>query len=115
MPTVIKNPSTGTPEKFDLQALMTALENPNVKFKDIQPILDASGHTYAEDAVQNANEYITKWNNSDRSRQIFTDLINNSSQLPASRAKKTLALTGRTSFARPTDVDSFETTDYDLT
>jgi hypothetical protein len=114
MPTVIKNPSTGTPEKFDLQALMTALENPNVKFKDIQPILDASGHTYAEDAVQNANEYITKWNNSDRSRQIFTDLINNSSQLPASRAKKTLALTGRTSFARPTDVDSFETTDYDL-
>ena len=55
MPTVIKNPSTGTPEKFDLQALMTALENPNVKFKDIQPILDASGHTYAEDAVQNAN------------------------------------------------------------
>ena len=113
MANVIKTPSTGTPEKFDLQALMTALENPNVKFKDIQPILDASGHTYAEDAVQNANEYITKWNNSARSRQILTDLINKT-QLSKGRAKKTLALTGRTSFARPTDADSFESTDYDI-
>ena len=113
MPNVIKNPPTGTPEKFDLQALMTALENPDVTFKDIQPILDGGGSTYAEDAVQNANEYITKWNNSARSKEILTDLINKT-QLPNNRAKKTLALTGRTSFARPTDVDSFKSTDYDI-
>ena len=106
----IKKPTT----EFDLDALMTALTKPNATFKDIQPILDAAGHTYAEDAVGRANEYTTNWNNSARSRQILTDLINNPNQLPASRAKKILALTGRTSFARPTDVDSFETTDYDL-
>jgi len=67
--------------KPDVKDLLNKLNKPNVSFKNIQPLLDASGNTYVQDAVDNADAYYDAWESSsnyrDRVKSSLFDQVGN--------------------------------------
>ena len=67
-------------KKPDIQNLLDILHKGG-KWKDVQPLMDASGSTYAQDAVYNADAYYDAWEGSsnyrDRVRSSLFDQVGN--------------------------------------
>mgnify|MGYP003632793013 CR=1 FL=1 len=67
-------------EKPDIQNLLDILHKGG-NWKDVQPLMDASGSTYAQDAVDNADDYYEAWEGSsnyrDRVKSSLFDQVGN--------------------------------------